>query len=168
MYDVLQAQVCLRVSLPQPLESLACNPTQDLICAGSSNGSIFLIDLTSTAIALTAAHAHVSHHHTIAPSANGVVLPHGTSVLEGHTKTVTSVCFARDNCTLVSASTDGSVRIWNAWTRQCLREFYPLSKHAISNALVKYLLFYCFRPFYSHFFPPDTFSFTVGPDTRGT
>jgi WD40 repeat protein len=62
LYDVLQAHVCLRLSLPHSLESVTCNPTQDLICAGASNGSVFLVDLTSTAVAVTAAHAHVSHH----------------------------------------------------------------------------------------------------------
>lgn len=149
LYDVLQAQVCLRVTLPHSLESVACNVTQDLVCAGASNGDIYLIDLTSTAIAVTAAHAHVSHHHFGAPSSSsssgsgnsgsggsGGALPAGTCVLEGHTKAVTSVSFSADNSSLVSASADGTVRVWNVWTRQCLREYSPLAKHAISNALV--------------------------------
>lgn len=142
LYDVLQSQLCLRVSLPHALESLTCNATQDLVCAGSSNGSVYIIDLTSTAIAVTAAHAHVSHHtaHSTATGTEG--LPRGTSVLEGHTKAVTSLTFSRDNSSLVSASADGTVRVWNVWTRQCLKEFTPLGKHGITNAMVrrKYLL----------------------------
>jgi WD40 repeat protein len=143
LYDVLQAQVCLRVTLPQSLESLACNATQDLVCAGASNGSIYLVDMTSTAIAVTAAHAHVSHHHlgsgrsaAASSSGTGGALPAGTCVLEGHSKAVSSVRFSSDNSSLVSASADGTVRVWNVWTRQCLREYSPLAKHAISNALV--------------------------------
>lgn len=63
-------------------------------------------------------------------------LPVGTSVLEGHSKAVTSVNFSRDNSSLVSASADGTVRVWNVWTRQCLREYAPLNKHGITNAMV--------------------------------
>lgn len=138
LYDVLQGQVCLRVSLPHSLESVTCNPTQDLVCAGASNGTIYLVDLTSTAIAVTAAHAHVSRHlggsEHRATSAGG--LPVGTSALEGHSKAVTSLAFSHDNSSLLSASVDGTVRVWNVWTRQCLREFSPLGKHAITNAMV--------------------------------
>lgn len=135
LYDVLQAQVCLRVSLPHSLESLACNPTQDLVCAGASNGSVYIIDMTSTAIAVTAAHAHVSHH--LGGAAAGAGLPAGTSVLEGHSKAVTGLAFSRDNSSLTSASMDGTVRVWNVWTRQCLREYSPLAKHGITNAKVR-------------------------------
>jgi WD40 repeat protein len=60
----------------------------------------------------------------------------GTSVLEGHSKAVTSVNFSRDNSSLISASADGTVRVWNVWTRQCLREYAPLNKHGITNAMV--------------------------------
>lgn len=140
LYDVLQAQICLRVSLPQALESLAINSTQDLLCAGSSSGAVFLVDLTSTAIAVTAAHAHVTHHSTSlesrSASSHNEGLPKHTSILEGHTKAVSSLNFSRDNCTLMSASQDGSVRVWNVWTRQCLREYVPLAKYGISNAMV--------------------------------
>lgn len=137
LYDVLQSQLCLRVSLPHSLESLTCNANQDLVCAGSSNGSVYIIDLTATAIAVTAAHAHVSHHaaHSTATGTEG--LPRGTSILEGHTKAVTSLCFSRDNSSLVSASADGTARVWNVWTRQCLKEFTPLGKHGITNAMVR-------------------------------
>ena len=137
LYDVLQARVCLRVSLPHSLESLTCNPTEDLVCAGASNGVIYIVDMTSTAVSVTAAHAHVSHS-LFESHASSVLggLPVGTSTLEGHSKAVTSLAFSRDNSSLISASADGTVRVWNVWTRQCLREYSPLGKHAITNAMV--------------------------------
>ncbi len=73
------------------------------------------------------------------PAANTVSaggLPAGASILEGHTKSVTALCFSVDNTTLVSTSEDGTVRFWDAWTRQCVRECKPLNKCSITNAIV--------------------------------
>lgn len=56
--------------------------------------------------------------------------------LEGHTRTVTALCVSADNCTLVSVSEDGSLRLWDIWTGQCLKEVKPLHKAAITNAKV--------------------------------
>ena len=55
----------------------------------------------------------------------------------GHSKAVTGLAMSQDNSTLVSSSCDGSLRVWNVWTRQCLRESKPLHKAAISNMLVR-------------------------------
>eukprot|EP01034_Spumella_vulgaris_P024803 gene24803-31184_t len=63
-------------------------------------------------------------------------LPVGASILEGHTKSVTALCFSVDNTTLISTSEDGTVRFWDVWTRQCVRECRPLNKCGITNALV--------------------------------
>lgn len=51
----------LRVSLPAALECITVSPMQDLCFAGASNGSIYVIDLSVTAIALSAARAAVGH-----------------------------------------------------------------------------------------------------------
>jgi len=59
-----------------------------------------------------------------------------TMTLEGHTRTVTALCVSADNCTLVSVSEDGSLRLWDFWTGQCLKEVKPLHKAAITNAKV--------------------------------
>jgi WD40 repeat protein len=71
-------------------------------------------------------------------------LPNGVMVMEGHTKTVTSLSCSADNCFMVSVSDDGSMRVWDIWTRQCVREVKPMNKTAISNSLVRnYILLYC-------------------------
>ena len=59
----------------------------------------------------------------------------------GHSKAITGLAVSQDNSTLVSSSSDGSLRVWNVWTRQCLRESKPLNKAAISNMLVRRILY---------------------------
>lgn len=63
-----------------------------------------------------------------------------TMTLEGHTRSVTALCVSADNCTLASVSEDGSLRLWDFWTGQCLKEVKPLHKAAITNAKVRILL----------------------------
>ena len=58
--NVLDMKV-LRVSLPAALECITISPMQDLCFAGASNGSIYVIDLSVTAIALSAAKASVGY-----------------------------------------------------------------------------------------------------------
>ena len=57
----------------------------------------------------------------------------GYMSLEGHTSAVTALAMSIDNTTLVSASSDCSVRIWDTITRQCLRESKPFHKSPLSN-----------------------------------
>jgi WD40 repeat protein len=63
-------------------------------------------------------------------------LPNGTSVLTGHTRAVSTLSCSIDNNTLISSSQDGSLRVWDIDSRQCLREVKPLNKTSLSNSLV--------------------------------
>jgi eukaryotic-like serine/threonine-protein kinase len=47
----------------------------------------------------------------------------GYATLDGHTGSVTSVCFSPDGSQIASGSGDGSLRIWCAKTGQCLLKF---------------------------------------------
>jgi len=44
--------------------------------------------------------------------------------LSGHGSSVASVAFSPDNTHFVSASSDKSVKVWDAGSRQCLHTFY--------------------------------------------
>lgn len=57
-------------------------------------------------------------------------------VLQGHSRAVTVICTSLDNATLISASEDGTLRIWDMWTGQCLRVLSPLNNSPITNAMV--------------------------------
>ncbi len=169
IYDILASKQVLRISLPLSLESITCNPGEDVLCIGSTNGTIFVIDLTVTAIGISASQSQIGYLGENASSGKSATqpvaskfatgsttsavqnlvasrvdnnslstsgLPRGTSVLEGHTKTVSSLSFSMDNSTLISASEDGTLRMWDVWTRQCIRECKPLSKFSITNCMV--------------------------------
>ena len=146
IYDIHQATVVLRLSFPASIESLTCNSTQDFLCAGGFTGSIYLVDLTMTAATLSTSHSLVRHQSVVnrpvvsGGAGTGKQLECGEngSVFERHSKTVTSLCFSSsDNCILVSGSMDGSVRTWNVLTRQCLNEYFPLSRLGITNLKVR-------------------------------
>jgi pre-rRNA-processing protein IPI3 len=155
MYDVHSGTQCLRISLPEALESIACNPGGDIVCVGSSVGSIFVVDMSISAIASSAALSvsninylggdtnpsliDMSHVEGVA-AVNGATmngLPKGISRVEGHTKAVTCLAFSIDNCTLLSGSEDGTLRSWNIWTKQCMKKCSPLSKFGISSLMVR-------------------------------
>jgi WD40 repeat protein len=164
VFDVHAGRQCLRVSLPQSLESLTCNPTSDFAFAGSSGGEIYIVDLTAGAIGVSASQAQVRLLcSTSAVSgmpatgagaaasgsqrglgggadfpASGAAVPS----LQGHSRSVTALRCSADNTTLISASEDGSLRWWDFWTRQCLRETKPLNKTGLTNAVVSRRIYY--------------------------
>jgi hypothetical protein len=115
----------VRMSLGGPLESVACRPAGDLAFAGSSGGTIYVVDLSAAAAGISAAASADAN-------AGGAA-----RVLEGHTRAVTALACSLDNVTLVSASEDGSLRVWDMVTRQCLREVQPLNKTALTNCIVR-------------------------------
>lgn len=150
MYDAHSGKQVLRISLAQSLECITCNALQDICFVGATNGNIFIIDLSVTAIGISAANATTGYiapragaMNTSAESSNTSKgqsqlgnLPAGVSIMEGHTRAVTSLSCSIDNTTLVSSSEDGSLRIWDMWTKQCLREVKPMNKTALTNAII--------------------------------
>ena len=107
----------LRISLNGPLESVVCSPTSDLAFAGASNGVIYVVDMSVAAIGISAANATVNSGQGLGGRGDMAGVS-GNGVLEGHTRAVTSLVCSLDNTSLVSASEDGSVRVWDMWTRQ--------------------------------------------------
>ena len=128
LFDVSADRQCLRRSLPEGGESITSNPLGDMVCVGGSSGSIYLVDMSATADALSAVHKKDYETKQLAA---------GVDTLEGHSRRVGSLAFSADNCTMVSGSDDGSVRVWDTWTRQCIREFKPLSKCAVTSVTVR-------------------------------
>jgi WD40 repeat protein len=45
--------------------------------------------------------------------------------LQDHTDWITSVAFDADSCTLASASEDGTIKLWDIHTGECLRTLRP-------------------------------------------
>ena len=57
-------------------------------------------------------------------------------MLSGHSKAVTGLVLTMDDRSLVSGSEDGSLRVWDTLSRQCLRQITPLKKHPLTNLQV--------------------------------
>ena len=137
MYDVCADTTCLKIGFPSSLESILCNCSEDMMFAGASNGKIFIVDLAERAVALSAAHSQIASVGTdgvgVLSAINSRENTKGHMCLEGHTSSVTSLAISIDNTTLVSASSDCSIRIWDTITRQCLRESKPFHKSPLSN-----------------------------------
>ena len=151
LFDLHANKQCFRAALPHPLESLCASRTADLLFLGASSGQIFELDVSAAALGLSAAHAQaLSTSRATSGGQPGVLVGLDTSsggggggggskgypVLEGHSRAVTALACSVDNCTLVSASEDGSVRVWDVWTRQCLRESKPLQRAAVTGLLL--------------------------------
>lgn len=147
LFDTHQNRICFRISLPYSIESVVGNLSSDRICCGSSNGSIYMIDLNSKAVSISMAHAKLINQNCINMSTGNNSQENVaciSGILEGHSKTITSLCFSSDNITLISSSLDGSLRLWNTLTRQCIGEYNTINKHGITNTLVcmLYSIFY--------------------------
>ena len=122
LYDVSASKQCYSVQLSESAECMVVSPLGTTAFIGGPNGVIHIQDLSQVGASLTAAHKRQSDG--------------GDGRLEGHSRKVTSLVFSLDNCTLVSGSEDGSVRVWDTWTRQCVREFKPMNKCAITSLVV--------------------------------
>jgi pre-rRNA-processing protein IPI3 len=142
MYDVHADKQVWKTALSEALESITLNPNEDFVFAGSTGGAIYMLPLSPTASAVGPTQGSTGNKKDPfariqkGNSEKTTVNKSNVTALEGHTKTVTSLAFSLDNSTLVSVSEDGSLRCWDVWTQQCLREVKPLGKNPLSNAKV--------------------------------
>jgi len=152
VFDLHANKQCFRTATPHPLESVCSSRTWDILFLGSSSGQIFVLDLSTAAVGLSAAHAQVLSTSLAPKSQMGLLAGLDTTTgagdgssgsgsgsypsLEGHSRAVTALACSVDNCTLISGSEDGSVRVWDVWTRQCLRESKPLHKAAVTSLVL--------------------------------
>jgi WD40 repeat protein len=115
---------------------MAINPMGDFIMIGGTSGAIYALDSTLLAHDINATG---TRKESITSKILGKELEKSVSMystLEGHSRKVTGLAFSIDNCTMVSGSEDGSVRVWDLWTKQCVREFKALNNCGITSILV--------------------------------
>jgi pre-rRNA-processing protein IPI3 len=144
IHDLYMNKQIHRIAMPQSCESLICNTSADYIFVGSSNGTIFVIDLSNTSAAKHAPHAsimtttgRIGETTTISSSTTTSYDNNNTtpikSYLEGHSKAVVSLSISADDKHLISGSDDGSARVWDIGSFQCLHEI--VQPRSVSNVI---------------------------------
>lgn len=141
-----------KITLPQPLLSLAMDPLEHSVYIGSSHGEIYEVSLvgdvenTRETNKDTEEAGRGVYSGMIATEAGFSLRGDKESSsfsdvnrwfqMSGHTKAVTSLALTLDGSLLVSGSEDNSVRIWDLRTRQPIKIFENPSKGPVSSVLV--------------------------------
>ncbi len=110
-------EIC-HMYFPEPLESIVCTSSGELVFLGASNGDIFVLNLSSTTIM----EAHMN-------------LDDEKRVLLGHNRAVISMTLSNDMRTLMSGSEDGTIRIWDVDTLQCLNVLHTTRGIAVKTLI---------------------------------
>ena len=109
------------IAFPAPLTSLAIDPGEHAVYAGSAHGTIFDLSLVGNN----------------SSSGNGALTDgQGWTPMEGHTQAVTCLAVSNDAGYLVSGSEDSSVNIWDLRSRQPVRTLTGASKGPVSSVLL--------------------------------
>jgi len=127
IYDVYSSKQCFSYTFPYSIEAVTANSNMDFIFGGSSNGVIYRLNFST-----------FSHSYN-QQAKLGLMLDnnknsdnHNIKSMIGHTSNITCLqCSIENN--LVSSSNDGSIRIWNIISGQCLNEVKPFQKKAITD-----------------------------------
>lgn len=133
IHDLFSNKQYFYETLPESIECCVVNPTYDSVFCGTSSGKIYIVDLSVNSYMLSNAHTKSQHSLKNEISANKSI---SENALIGHDKSVSSLAISSDAYTLVSASHDGSVKVWNIISRQCIQEIIPFNKNPLSNVKV--------------------------------
>jgi WD40 repeat protein len=155
--DVYANKIILKISLHEPLEAITSNYNLNALVAGSMEGSLFFVDISLTRFPSSSSSQEmiVSEGERREPQqqpmmmstineeneqdGNNPRLPEGINrIKKAHSSRVTALAVLPDNITLVSTSSDGTLKMWNLLSRQLLKELVPFQRHSpISNCLVR-------------------------------
>jgi WD40 repeat protein len=106
------------ILFPEPLESVVCSPGGELAFLGASNGHIYVVNLSATAIMKSGGNDDGDK-----------------STMVGHSRAVVSMALSHDMRTLISGSDDGTIRMWDVDTKQCLNVIHSARGVAVKTIL---------------------------------
>ena len=125
--SVYSAKQCFNYTFPNSIEAVTANSNMDFIFGGSSSGVIYRLNFS------TFSHSYNQQAKLglmLDTNKNGD--SHNIKSMIGHTSNITCLqCSIENN--LISSSLDGSIRIWNIISGQCLKEMKPFQKKAITD-----------------------------------
>ncbi|GAB4815509.1 hypothetical protein N2152v2_002555 [Parachlorella kessleri] len=123
--SLVQGGLLLAVAFPAAIHSVALDPGEHALYAGSASGTIYELSLVDGS-----------------SGAGGSSGPHDSSgeapwvAMEGHSRPVTCLAFSGDAAYLVSGSEDQSVRVWDLQSRQQVRLLQNPAKGPVTGLLV--------------------------------
>ena len=106
------------IYFPEPLESITCTASGELVFLGASNGDIYVVSLSLTTILDASTSADSKKY-----------------VLLGHSRAVITMALSNDMKTLMSGSEDGTIRIWDVDTMQCLNVLHTTRGVAVKTLI---------------------------------
>ena len=111
VYDLYDGLKLAKFVVPSPCTCLEIDALERMICIGSADGAIYLLNLEMNA-----------------PQIQANIDKNGFDSIEAEmclraldSKSVTSLCFSIDNGTLVAGYSDGKVLFWDIQSRQLMR-----------------------------------------------
>lgn len=146
--ELFSGKTLAKITMPCAINVVTADSMGQRLYLGSTDGTIYCVDIDSYAISTTAESAKTilnSHNDAIdtrGPSFSGSLLEETImgidknssensyqSELRGHESEVTCLALLEENgeTMLVSGGDDGSIRVWDIRSRCCIRTIYPWS-----------------------------------------
>lgn len=116
VHSLVSRQTVQRFVLPCALTAVVALQTGTAVLAGGSDGNIYYQPLITSAI------------NTAATSAPLSASSLAYSTLSGHSGSISALAVSSTSSLLASASTDGSIRLWDLHTLHCVRTLHKPSR----------------------------------------
>nr|DAD32497.1 TPA_asm: hypothetical protein HUJ06_011348 [Nelumbo nucifera] len=126
VWSLSRGKLLRSIDFPSIIDAVALDPGEHVFYAGARDGKIYIAALNAES------------------TPSNIYGKHIIGSLSDNSKGVTCLAFSMDGILLVSGSEDGTIRVWDAKTRNIVRIF-RLAKGPINNVLVVR------RPLYSNF-----------------
>lgn len=140
LWALATGQLLRSLTLPAGVTSVTLDAGEHVLLAGCADGSIYEVSLVGTQQqqqlqGVTRGPAAAAGAAGSSAGA-GVVGGPGSCCYEGHTKAVSCLVVTPDGEQLVSGCEDGTVRVWDLRSRQCLRVIQAPNKAPVSGVLL--------------------------------
>ncbi|CAK0786493.1 hypothetical protein CVIRNUC_009706 [Coccomyxa viridis] len=131
IYSLADGALLRSMAFPAALHSAVMDPAEHALHVGAADGRIFQVSLVGAppeedALAGNAMQADISMQ----------AHDREWTALEGHTRAVTSLAYTVDGAYVLSGSDDGTVRVWESRSSQCLRIISAPNKAPVTAVIV--------------------------------
>jgi hypothetical protein len=145
LHDVHAHHTCLRIPLPQAIESMVCTESGDTVFLGGAQGGIYAVN--TNVVSANIHHSNIqllSTNNARLMNKEDTDLAKGISVypsLHGN-HAIVQLVQVPGQPLLISMCASGKACWWDIFTRQCVKEVQVFPGAAITNCLVSLLVIY--------------------------